>query len=137
MEIACLVDSRSIRTASRIYRETFSKFPLLPHGLRGVVSRVSYDYAGDYEDGHDDGLSTLEGKGWGGAEPGFNLKLGERVGISMYKMRMLNFSHPCGSRTSPSVRLRVPQTSLGSWKNGQRGRPTSVLDVSPGRNQQV
>lgn len=75
MEIACLVDSRSIRTASRIYRETFSKFPLLPHGLRGVVSRVSYDYAGDYEDGHDDGLSTLEGKRWGG-RAGFQFKVG-------------------------------------------------------------
>lgn len=134
MEIASLVDSRSIRTASRIYRETFSKFPLQPHGLSNERSRKrgKLRLRGRLRGRP----STLEGKG-GGAEPGFNLKLGERVGISMYKMRMLNFSHPCGSRASPSVRLRVPQTSLGSWKNGQRGRPTSVLDVSPGRNQQV
>lgn len=62
------------------------------------------------ENGHDDdGLST---PGWSrGGSPGFNLKLDERVGISMYKMRMLNFSHPWRWwwPSPPPFRLRVPK----------------------------
>lgn len=42
---------------------------------------------------------------------GFNLKLDERVGISMYKMRMLNFSHPFWPKpSSPFLRCASWQT---------------------------
>lgn len=52
-----------------------------------------------------------------GCRASFNLKLDERVGISMYKMRMLNSSHPLW-RAPASLRLLGAESSdsRGPWR---------------------
>lgn len=77
MEIASLVDSRSIRTASRIYRETFSKFPLQPHGLSNERSRKrgKLRLRGRLRGRPRRRAIDFGGEGWGG-RAGFQFKVG-------------------------------------------------------------